>query len=823
MVDTEKLTDFPRHGQRRKNNTDNTRIRKKRVMTDDLFKSGKEELSNKPKKSKERKKKTEVDEEDEVAVIEELNVRSLPIGCTVFGCIQEIREFEMKMSLPGDIQCVIPITNISELYTESLENFANDEISTPPLKLKSMFRIGECFPVKVLEKKEDNHTFQGVAVNRIHVVGSLDPKDIYEDVVSSTFAKCCNHVTMSAVVESVEDHGYIMDIGLKGLKAFMSKDDSEPFLEKLNVNSLTVGQLMLCEVKSCDNRIIKLGAVTKNTITGSESVHFSASCLLPGLRISATVMDVSEKGLHVMVLNEFKGFVHKNHLKSVWDLPTRDYKIAQNVKGTILYRNPLTKLVAITLRKMDPESLTQNWHGIRVGKIIKKATVVGKEETGTVVFKFKPGLKAVIPKNQLADEFLTTAEFTDLDNKLEIGTKHMFRIKSICYIDGYAMGSLKPSILSKDDISVEDIEIGNFVIGKVKRLTDQGLVVQLGYNIQGFVPTIHLAESANVQNPEKLYPLDKEVKCRVIRIDKNVEPPKIVLTCKKSLLKKNLLIIDYFNKAEIGMETDGVIALINEHGILIELFNGVRGFAPLNLLSEAKITNAHSMFKVGQVVHCTVISTIPTQRKMILSLIGIRTREDQSSQGKRKRSTTDTEELGSPKKTKDTDEEDCVKKMKSVEKDGSSKPTVDDIEVGNFVVGKVKRLTDQGLVVQLGYNQAFVPSIHLAESSNVQNLEKLYPLDKEVKCRVIRVEKNVKHPKIVLTCKKSLLKKNLLIIDYFNKAETGMETDGVIALINEHGLLIELFNGVRGFAPLNLLSEAKITDANTMFKVVNEK
>lgn len=45
----------------------------------------------------------------------------------VLGCVKEVRLYELVVTLPGDIPGIVPITNISQAYTEQLQRVADGD------------------------------------------------------------------------------------------------------------------------------------------------------------------------------------------------------------------------------------------------------------------------------------------------------------------------------------------------------------------------------------------------------------------------------------------------------------------------------------------------------------------------------------------------------------------------------------------------------------------------------------------------------------------------------------------------------------------------
>lgn len=555
--------------------------------------------------------------------IEQINVKNIPIGSMIVGCIQDIQDFEIKVVLPGCVYCLIPIVNISKEYTKALREFAQNPLHTKkPLKPQSMFKVGQQIIIKVLDKKNEKILIDETFVPYVQITGTLDPDDIYEEVNAKIFLSSCDNFIISASVKSKEDHGYVMNCGVHNVIGFLNNDKVKMYLDSLKISSLSVGQVVICAILNRnESNILQLSAEPKDLINlridDSVRGKFPSSCLLPGLNVKAKIVDIQDAGLEILLYDEFPGYILKDHLSDVWDLPENGYEIDSDLNATVLYQNLNTKHVVCTLRNnFEARAIANRWK-LRIGQVFEKATVVSIDKKGNVTFKLADNIKALAPINELSDEYLTSDDISTIMNMFPIRSKHSVRVKSYSFIDGYVKVTAKPSLVNVDEVALDDLHIGSIVKGKVKQLTKEGLVLKIGFAARAFVPKLHLTENRVGKNLDKLFPLHKEVKGRVFRLDKTVNPPKVCLTLKKSLLSSSLYILDDYEKAKPGAQTDAVICLIKEDGLLLEFFNRLRAW-----VSKVHVLNKDlSVYTVGQVVKCTIIKLEKENRKIYATLV----------------------------------------------------------------------------------------------------------------------------------------------------------------------------------------------------------
>lgn len=150
--------------------------------------------------------------------------------------------------------------------------------------------------------------------------------------------------------------------------------------------------------------------------------------------------------------------------------------------------------------------------------------------------------------------------------------------------------------------------------------------------------------------------------------------------------------------------------------------------------------------------------------------------------------------------------------------------SIDDISIGSIVEGTIKKYRPNGIYVKLGFGiNGFLPNIHLIDAP-VLNIEKtrikLFPISRKIKCRVLKLDRNSRVPKIALTAKKTLLNLNdkQMFTDW-KKINPRMTSTGVVCLINDQGILLEFFNRIRGFIPIKYLATYKIAQPDKVFQL----
>lgn len=112
-----------------------------------------------------------------VSIITYIPCQVLTEGMNVLCKIQEIRKLEILLSLPGRMQAIVPIANISTPYTTLLNNLDED---SEVKGLDELFKVGMVLPCNIKQVTQDGS---------FKVFASFNPADIIRDIPISALAK----------------------------------------------------------------------------------------------------------------------------------------------------------------------------------------------------------------------------------------------------------------------------------------------------------------------------------------------------------------------------------------------------------------------------------------------------------------------------------------------------------------------------------------------------------------------------------------------------------------------------------------------------------
>ncbi|XP_049704618.2 protein RRP5 homolog [Helicoverpa armigera] len=531
-----------------------------------------------------------------------LSYKTIKEGLLVLGRVKSVLETKIIVSLPCRMIGSIMACHISEPYNKLLEAYVNDKTDKVQ-DLHEMFRPGQYIAVKVLEVKELSLM---LSVMPQHVNGQMTHKDLQKGYL------------LQAAVSSVEDHGYVMDIGVPGTTAFLPKANTNSEME------LEVGMVCWCSIKAGPS-----GGSTVVTLSNELSAlqnswlrQKTSGPLIPGSNVDFIVDTPLDNGIEGHVFGDTTAYVQRQHADSVkGKKPT----LGQKIRARLLYVMPTRNTPFLTMKNVfestfpDLEAEQQ----LQDGQIIEEAKVL-KITGRSIHFRLGGGCYGTMSLKRIqVDEDLTDEEV--VAKSYPIGSSHKVRV--LCYnLSDYVYSvSDQSDVLTEKYFNFEQLKPGDIVDATVKSVADNHVLLNVG-RVSGYVSQAHLSDSGLLTDtkkssvsklPKKKYKPGQSVKARVLVVDPTKQT--LFLTLKPSLLSPDIQVLDSYEKAVVGRAYTGVIKHIKDY-LLVSFFNNVVAFVPRQYVTKEPLDVISQAFHIGQIVNCTIIKVYPDAKKMTGSL-----------------------------------------------------------------------------------------------------------------------------------------------------------------------------------------------------------
>nr|XP_032808065.1 protein RRP5 homolog [Petromyzon marinus] len=772
--------DFPRGGVQPKERVAARAIEKSAAHSDNLFGQHELEIEGKKRRAKdvegEKVKKLKFEQEaistkhavlkpNKVQFIDILKLKMVNPDMLVLGCVKVSLDHELEVGLPGCLTGNVQIVHVCDAYTKSLgDNLDSNLESETVTPLSELYPPGTLVPCRVME------VVQGKG-NWCRINLSVNPRDVNKDLSASSLRP---GMLLHGCVASVEDHGYMVDIGVYGTQAFLSKAKAQALVNSKKAGqNLSVGQPVWCIVETVRSQghSVQLSAnPTKLSAAIANEKHgWTLDNLLPGVILSGTVERVEHDGLVVEFLGLFEGSVDSLHLS-----PQVIYKKGQKVKVCVLHVMPSSKLIGLSTLPalLQPGKPASDPIGFTVGDVFEDCAI-SRILTGA-------GILLVLPNGSPA--FVHVKQISDKERQfLSEDSKHKCRVIAFSHVDQAAIASLRQSVIEGPFMRYSDLELGQTVEGTVLTVDKFGLQVRLTDYVRGFVPLSHLADVA-VLHPEKKFSPGNEVTCKVLNCC--AEKHKLMLTHKRALVRSKLRPLVSFESAVPGMVAHGTVVCVRDFGCIVRFYGNVKALARRSDLGLDFGADPTQAFYTGQVVKAVVLNSSPAEERMLVSLSGTM-------------SGRETQDAGCP-----------------------VQQTSFAIEVGKCVDVQVRCKSEKGLDVNVTGSGApgFMPMMHLSDNVHVCRLllEVVEPGD--VLSATCFSERNGK----ILLTKKHALQVALSggnVAKTLDDLQAGMLLVGVTRRMLPYGVSVEFPYALRGMAFKAALSDEYVVSCEEFYSV----
>ncbi|KAI1369153.1 hypothetical protein F5Y08DRAFT_183000 [Xylaria arbuscula] len=597
----------------------------------------KADQSSKRRKSKGSKNKpsSSTRSAEDIVRIESLNYQRLVKGSLVLGQITEIRPLQLVVALPNSLSGHVPITSISgplservAAEAEAMDDEDQDENETDAVDLSEIFQVGQYLRAYVTSTTEDS---TGTSTKpKKHIELSLRPDQTNTGLVSHEIVE--NTVVMAAV-SSVEDHGFVMDLGLSDgtTRGFLPRKEVSNGLPEAGVQ---LGAVFLCLVtkKGANGKIIQLTALHDKlaNVQNFASEATTIQTFLPGSAVELMVSDISRRGLVGKVMGSLDvtaDLIHSGAGPRALDLEEK-YKIGKKIKARVICDFPTAKEPKLGVSLLDhvmnltPLRTTSAKLPLDVlspSSMIEQCTIFKVDpDKGVFVNIGVDGVPGFVHISRLKDGKLDL--LSESSGPFKIGTVHRGRIITYNAVDGVYNLSFESSVLEQPFLRIEDVAVGTVVSGEIEKLLINqdgvsGLLVKLAEGIHGYIPEMHMAD-VRLQHPEKKFREGLKVKARVLSTD--LIKRQVRLTLKKTLVNSEPPPLKSFDELVVGAQSPATIIKVLDNGAVVQFYGSLRGFLPVSEMSEAYIRDPKEHFRVGQVVNVHILNfDIDTQKLFV--------------------------------------------------------------------------------------------------------------------------------------------------------------------------------------------------------------
>jgi small subunit ribosomal protein S1 len=248
-------------------------------------------------------------------------------------------------------------------------------------------------------------------------------------------------------------------------------------------------------------------------------------------------------------------------------------------------------------------------------KNVKVRVIDGNK--GGLLVRFRQ-ISGFLPVSQLAPENYPRVSGGDKSKILEklksfVGMDMETKVMTLDENENKIIFSEKEAWSENQKDVISKYQIGAVVEGGVTAITDFGVFVSFGENMEGL---IHISELAwkRIDNPGDLYKVGDPIKAEII----NINGSKIFLSAKKLLVDPWAGVAERY---KIGQVVKGKILKVNPFGLFVELDELIHGLAHISQLGLAAGVKIEDLYKAGSVMDFEITSIEPKEHRLGLQVV----------------------------------------------------------------------------------------------------------------------------------------------------------------------------------------------------------
>jgi small subunit ribosomal protein S1 len=328
-----------------------------------------------------------------------------------------------------------------------------------------------------------------------------------------------------------------------------------------------------------------------------------------GLTLPGIVKNITEYGCFVD-LGGIDGLLHITDMS--WgrvNHPSEMFEVGDEIDVMILKFDPKSERVSLGLKQVSEDPWVNVTERYRIGERLK-GKVVSLTDYGSFI-ELENGIEGLIhvsemswtkrvkhPSQIVAIGDIVESVILDIDmeaKRISLGMKQIEENPWVQLQERYPVGSV--------------------VRGKIRNITNFGVFIGIEEGIDGLIHISDLDWSGKVKNPATAFEKGEELEAVVLHID--VEKERFSLGIKQ-------LSRDPWEHVEerfpLGTVVEGAVTKLLDFGAIIEIDGNIEGLVHISELSYDKVDAVGDIVKAGDMVRAKVISLIPQERKIGLSL-----------------------------------------------------------------------------------------------------------------------------------------------------------------------------------------------------------
>lgn len=650
-------------------------------------------------------------------------LKSLRLGEGIVGnVIEKINEEIIVQLHSSGLKASIPIEHLADGSRQKC------------LSLAKRIRIGQVLQDLVVLNKNEAKRFIRLTSKHSLVKAAKDGKLLksFEDVVEgsnvqgfvnnvtakSVFVQFAGDLTGLLLKQHIPDETVLLpDFGMRRNQSISARVLSVDYIQRRFL--LTMKQVP--EVKRDESKnTTSYDTGLSNPVDGLST---SIEDFTLGKLTKARIISIKETQINVQLADAVQGRIDVSELFDAWEeIKDRKYPLKRlhtkqvlpvRILGMHDSRNH--RFLPITHRGKAPVFELTAKPSNQTSKDLEILTI-DKVEVGSAWLVFvnniaedcvwvnlSPNVRGRIRAMDVSDD---VSQLKDLAKNFPVGSVLKAKVIKVD-IENNRLDLSARSNGTSTSLALNDLSKGMVLPGRVTKVTERQVMVQLSDSISGPVHLVDLADDYSKADPTSY---QKNQIVRVCVKDVDILNKRITLSTRPSLvLSSTLPVTDpdvtSISQLEVNDVRRGFVKNVADNGIFVSLASSVTAFIRVSELSDAFIKDWKSDFEIDQLVEGKIIAVDPLLNHVQMSL-----------------------------------------KKSHLDKDYKAPLTFSDVKVGQIVTGKIRKVEDFGVFVVID-NSANVSGLcHRTKISDQvgANPKKLYEEGDAVQAKVLNINKEKK-------------------------------------------------------------------------------
>jgi small subunit ribosomal protein S1 len=175
----------------------------------------------------------------------------------------------------------------------------------------------------------------------------------------------------------------------------------------------------------------------------------------------------------------------------------------------------------------------------------------------------------------------------------------------------------------------EKYPVGTKVVGRVKTVTDFGIFIGFDEGVDGLVHVSEMSWTKKIKHPGELYKKGQQVEAVVLNIDPDNE--RFSLGIKQITPDPWKDVARRYRKGDVVV---GKVTNVTDFGAFVELEEGIEGLVHVSEISREKVEKPSDVLKVGDTLSAVVLHIDPHERRIGLSIKGLKEKTEKAEVAK---------------------------------------------------------------------------------------------------------------------------------------------------------------------------------------------